>query len=174
MKNIVLSLWIELRKVKMFRDIKACFSLTKAILLHKWYLLRIGRKFGVSWWRLLKHDLSKFSFSEFFGYAIKFHGMKGDLKWWDLAWAHHKKYNDHHWENWIWLFNIAMKISDQAIREMVADWFASTKWHTGEYPTLDKWAWFSGNYSKVILHEETRKNVEQLIKEKLGGFPNVS
>jgi hypothetical protein len=39
------------------------------LLLHKWYVFLAGRRLKVPFWRLVVHDLSKFSPAEFRHYA---------------------------------------------------------------------------------------------------------
>ena len=68
---------------------------------HKWYVLVAGRRLRAPLWRLLKHDLSKFSPVEFGAYARQFHGDKGDPAGFTLAWLDHQNRNSHHWEHWV-------------------------------------------------------------------------
>ena len=74
--------------------------LIKTVLLHKWYVFRAGRRLKVPFWRLVVHDLSKFSPSEFAAYARNFYGDRSDPYGFDRAWLHHQNRNDHHWEYW--------------------------------------------------------------------------
>jgi len=55
----------------------------------------------------LLHDLSKYSFSEFWP-SVKYYqgdrspvGMEKHLKGYSEAWLHHKGHNKHHWEFWV-------------------------------------------------------------------------
>jgi hypothetical protein len=74
--------------------------LIKTVLLHKWYVFRAGRRLKVPFWRLVVHDLSKFSPAEFAAYARNFYGDRSDPHGFDRAWLHHQNHNDHHWEYW--------------------------------------------------------------------------
>jgi len=51
--------------------------------------------------KIKEHDLSKFSEFEFIQYRKAFYPTSHESKY-DMseAWEHHKKNNDHHWENW--------------------------------------------------------------------------
>lgn len=71
------------------------------IMRHKWYVFIAGWRLKVPLWRLLTHDLSKFSPAEFGAYARQFHGDKGDPTGFAHAWLHHQHHNAHHWEYWI-------------------------------------------------------------------------
>lgn len=54
------------------------------VLLHKWYVLKAGiviNGWSIPWlWRLLVHDLSKFSRAEWTPYVRQFYGMKPDVQ----------------------------------------------------------------------------------------------
>jgi hypothetical protein len=76
-------------------------QLLKTVLKHKWYVFTAGRRLRVPFWRLVKHDLSKFSRAEFRAYAEWFYGTKGNHDSFQRAWLHHIHANDHHWEAWI-------------------------------------------------------------------------
>lgn len=71
-----------------------------SIFRHKYYVAKAGRLIGVTWWRILTHDLSKLGPRELYGYARNWHGDKGDLVAWQRAWLHHQNVNDHHWQYW--------------------------------------------------------------------------
>lgn len=84
---------------------------------HKWFVLLEG--WGrVGLWRLLIHDWSKFTPSEWAGYRDFFYGpwqdavvlspsggrAKAPAKVayaFDRAWLHHQRENDHHWQHWL-------------------------------------------------------------------------
>lgn len=59
----------------------------KSLLLHKWYVLLAGRIIGVSLWRLIIHDWSKFSPTEFFRYA-RYKYRDGGREEWAIGWLH--------------------------------------------------------------------------------------
>ena len=75
----------------------------KYIIEHKKNVFVEGRKLGLPIWRLLVHDMSKFSKAEFKPYAHRFFGSANYLKTHDVeeefkfAWHHHKLNNSHHW-----------------------------------------------------------------------------
>lgn len=86
--------------------------------------------------RVMKHDDSKFSETEFIPYVQKFYAWEGMDKTpeevaeeFDKAWMHHCKHNDHHPEHWIQYSelqkrNIQMAMDDAALVEMLLDWIA--------------------------------------------------
>lgn len=92
-----------------------------------------------------KHDLSKYSWSEFDAGAefYKGSGKTGQgadesCRGYPLAWQHHKGHNPHHWEYWIEFGEngnvIPLKIPFVYVVEMVCDWIGA-----GKVYSKDKW-----------------------------------
>lgn len=82
----------------------------------------------------------------------------------EQAWNHHQKANKHHWQYWV-LRNdngpvYALRMPERFIREMVADWAGASLAIRGFDDTLN---WYSKNRDIMILHDETRDRVEQLL-----------
>ena len=95
----------------------------KYVLRHKYLVFVSGWKIGVPLHRLILHDWTKFLPSEWFPYVNNFYGAKvarpnvsifendkmvplmepplevADA--FDVAWNHHQKRNDHHWQYWL-------------------------------------------------------------------------
>ena len=51
--------------MKSLQFCKNAFGHLRNILVHKYWVYYFGRKLGIGRWRLIKHDISKFSFTEF-------------------------------------------------------------------------------------------------------------
>jgi len=74
---------------------------------HKYFVLLFGLKVrGIPLWRLLVHDWSKFTPTEFIHYARWLHGYYKDdpdayRPYWARSWLHHLHCNPHHPEHWI-------------------------------------------------------------------------
>jgi hypothetical protein len=133
----------------------------------------VGRKLKVSYWRLLKHDLSKFSLAEFGSYARKFYGG-GDTNF-SVAWLHHQNRNDHHWEHWInrsehnkGSVNGALPMPEMAIREMVADWLAAGKVYNGKWPDLGNFVWLHKNAQFMNMNSATWHKLQEVLDEAYG------
>lgn len=129
---------------------------------HKWYVLIAGWRLRVPLWRLLLHDLSKWSPAEFDAYARQFHGDRSDSDGFALAWLDHQNRNDHHWEHWISRSAHGkggeggpLPIPEVAVREMVADWFAAGKVYAGSWPDPHNFTWFWQNKDKMKMHPQT-------------------
>lgn len=145
---------------------KAHLQYLSYVLRHKWFVLIECWGMGL-FWRGLVHDLSKFTPAEWFSYVRYFYG-DGDAELdFDMAWNHHQKANDHHWQYWV-LFNddgdvkvLPMPLKARA--EMLCDWRGAGR-ALGKPDTL---AWYSANKDKMQLHPETRIWIEW----QLGYFP---
>jgi hypothetical protein len=82
------------------------------------------------------HDLSKFSFVEFFEYAKYYNGKISpvdkakQIKGYCNAWLHHRGHNPHHYEYWIDNLDnggIALIMPYKYAMEMVCDWIGAGK-----------------------------------------------
>ncbi len=140
---------------------------------HKWFVLLAGLKTKAPLWRLLIHDWSKFSATEWLPYVRKFYGInyiRGSKPWekvrrdFDAAWLHHQHRNPHHHQHWVLREddgNIkALRMPDKLVREMVADWMGAGRAITGRWEVA---AWYSKNAEKMVLHPDVRDQVEALI-----------
>ena len=147
-------------------------KLLTAILRHKWYVLIAGWRLKVPLWRLLVHDLSKWSLAEFTPYACQFYGDKGDIEGFSRAWLHHQNYNRHHWEYWIsrsghnqGSANGALPMPEVAVREMVADWMAAGRVYNGRWHDLHNFTWFWENRHKMTMHPRTWARLLMVLDE---------
>jgi len=134
---------------------------------HKWFVFIAGRKLGVSFLRLLTHDMSKFSWHELPHYGEQFFGSANDPEGFIKCWVHHQNKNEHHWEYWIprtghsrcdppYEDNVPLPMKKQAALEMIADWVGACKAYEGVWPKKNKWKWFNENFDKINIHPNTR------------------
>lgn len=161
----------------------------KYVMRHKWFVFWAGVSIGAPIWRLIIHDWSKFLPSEWFPYVDFFYTDKPQNDFWlskklgyscyeltpfgllvrdkfDIAWNHHQKRNDHHWQHWVLIQDdgeiINMPMTESAMLEMIADWVGAGKALKSDKPV---WVWYEGNKEKIRLRSETRKCVEQKLAE---------
>lgn len=86
-----------------FKNIFAHFY---KICVHKKWVLHYCYNAGITW-RGIKHDLSKFSPTEFWESVKYYQGTASPIdaakkaKGWSKAWMHHKGRNSHHYEYWV-------------------------------------------------------------------------
>jgi hypothetical protein len=154
------------------------------VLRHKWYVFLECCKLGIPL-RGIVHDWSKFLPDEWFPYAEYFYGdeKEHNEEWFkmtrkygvfeatpygetytdkfNIAWNHHQKRNDHHWQYWYLLFDDGgfgtMPMSDRARREMLADWRGAGRAITGKDNTKE---WYLKNAKNIVLRAETRWWIE--------------
>ena len=126
-------------------------------------------------WQGLIHDLSKFLPSEFFPYAEFFFGRPrgktgyykptntGDANF-DFAWLLHQKRNKHHWQWWILPEDRGgVVILDMPIKyrkEMFCDWKGAGR---AQGHGDDIREWYKVNGSKMQLHENTRRWIDDMV-----------
>ena len=164
---------------------KAHLKYLKYVLRHKWFVYVAGRHLGVSIWRLFKHDWHKFLPSEWNPYVAYFYGPTvalkdtepDDYKYWSArepvcaafnhAWNLHQKRADHHWQFWLITMDSGetqcLQMSEQATREMVADWYGAGRAITGKWEAEE---WYLKNRDKIKLFPKTREIVEYIFEER--------
>lgn len=123
----------------------------RTVCIHKYWVFVYCSKLGL-YWRGIKHDLSKFSPTEF-GESVKYYTgtcspiaeckRKNGVSY---AWLHHKGRNTHHHEYWIdYLDNggIPVKMPKMDAFEMVCDYFAAGRAYSGKNFTFEgEWKWW--------------------------------
>lgn len=143
----------------------------KYIVRHKWFVLIAGRNFGISFWRAIWHDMSKFRLSEWSAYAQTFYKSDGTKQYnetdaFNRAWLLHQRRNPHHWQYWVLRMDsgeeLPIEIPLKYVLEMIADWMGAGRAITG---TWDYATWYQNNQHKIILHDNTRKLVERIIEK---------
>lgn len=119
-------------------------------------------------WRLIIHDWSKFTPTEWGPYANAFYGAKncktgkpeGNPAF-DRAWLHHQKFNLHHWQYWIMHEDsgkvCALPMPSPYREEMIADWRGANRAY-GDMTLPD---WYDKTKAARLLHPDTRRWVEQ-------------
>jgi hypothetical protein len=161
---------------------KAHLAYLKYVIRHKWFVLLACRKWGVSIWRGLIHDISKFSSSEWTPYVRSFYNPDGSKRrvrdasgaydpnsismQFSYAWNHHEKHNPHHWGYWVVTSGDYGKIEvlpmpETYVREMIADWEGAGKTISGKGDPL---AWYQQNGKRFLMHDQTRTLVEKILE----------
>lgn len=156
------------------------------VLLHKLYVFRAGilvNGYSLPWlWRLLVHDLSKFSRAEWSPYVDRFYGPQvtdGNTvhrreveRRFNAAWLHHIHHNPHHWQHWILHEDsgktLVLVPPNAEANEMIADWLgAGTKvlrWPSMAECIAETIAWYAkGAGANMQLRGPVRKHVEMVL-----------
>lgn len=156
------------------------FTYFFVVLLHKWYVLIAGLKVGgIPLYRLLIHDWTKFTKSEFGPYARKHYGgyypksiFEAPVGYTDklrseveqeyiVALNSHYKHNLHHWNHWV-KDGVAQEMPEVYVREMLADFFAAGRTYQKSWNIT---AWLQNNIFKMNLHPNTRTLLYGLLRE---------
>jgi len=153
----------------------------KSLCAHKWFVFLAGRKTGVSLWRLIIHDWSKFTRAEFGPYARHFFGNYPSSEESialaiDYAWLNHQKKNQHHWQYWSLVFDDdprkqnALPMPEHFVREMVADWMGASRVYTNSW---DMTQWLEKNLPNVAknLHPTTMTRLQTVLAKQ--GYSNA-
>ena len=166
------------------RNIIPVLKYLKVVIKHKWFVLVAGyriNKLGlmkISWVRLLFHDISKLSFDELPYYGVMFFGTKEDREAitddFNRAWVHHQNANDHHWEWYVArtghnktqpaiIPGSPIRMDQEALLEMMADWFGASRSYEGKWPDIDTWPWLNKNLPIIKLHQSTRREIDVIL-----------
>ena len=120
---------------------------------------------------VMRHDKSKYYSCEYDAYDAYFYGKK-DEDAFNRAWLHHIHVNEHHWQHWLLMNDdgkyrdpdkvIALEMPEIFVFEMIADWW-SFSWKCGNLNEI--FNWYEEHKDNVILHEKTRRRVEDILDE---------
>lgn len=147
-----------------------------AVLRHKYYVFKAGRRLGgIPTLRLIIHDWQKFLPVEFGSYADYFYGGEktaANKQAFMYAWLHHIHYGPHHWEYWLLnpQYNFSTAINGKApmpavyVREMIADWLGASRAYTGGW---DMTAWLDAHLNNILdnLHPKSVKLLLEMLTE---------
>lgn len=146
----------------------------KTITRHRHLVIQHCRRAGI-FWQGCRHDLSKYSPSEFLAGAKYYQGHRSpnererELFGYSAAWLHHKGRNKHHFEYWT-DYNpetrmvAPVKMPLRYLIEMFCDRVAASKIYFGSHYTdrapLD---YFLKAKGARVIHPETSRLLERLL-----------
>ena len=145
----------------MIHPIKHFITITR----HRHKVLRYCFRCGL-YKQGLAHDLSKYGAEEYSAYDNYFYGKKTEdvKRAFDYAWLHHIHNNPHHWQYWVLINDEdgtkALEMPEEYALEMVCDWWAFSHKSGNLKEIFD---WYKSHKKNMILHEKTRKFVEDLL-----------
>ena len=139
---------------------------------HIIYVMEAGKELGVPRNQLAIHDNSKWSKTEFGGYALHFKDNNSVPDLFASAWLHHIHNNPHHWQHWIFSDECTPKNSNVEngvvemppcyTLEMVADWMGASMVCNG---TNDMSDWLATNINCIKVHSNTAKYLNVILSE---------
>lgn len=159
--------------MKSLQFCKNAFGHLRNILIHKYWVYYFGRKLGIGRWRLIKHDISKFSFTEFIESVKYYQGSSSPIpvckkiNGYSKAWQHHKGRNQHHYEYWTDNYDSGMTLIPmpfECLEEMIADWCAAGRTYQGK-----EWS-FSSQCDWWENKKKQNPSIHDLTKERLDIF----
>lgn len=139
--------------------IKHFITITK----HRHKVMRHCFKVGLIW-QGLTHDLSKYSFSEFWRGAKYYQGNRSpqarerELFGYSSAWLHHKGRNKHHFEYWV--DGAPVQMPPKYLAEMICDRVAACKIYLKDkYTNSSALEYFEKRTDKSAMHPQTAESL---------------
>ena len=131
----------------------------KTIMIHKWWVFIYCCKCGLIW-RGIKHDLSKFSPTEFMESIQYYTGTRSpidackEVNGYSKAWQHHKGRNTHHYEHWTDNYDSGatciLMPPDDAI-EMICDYLAAARAYMGkDFSYKAEYSWWKDKKEPTV------------------------
>ena len=141
---------------------------------HKWYVFKNCCKARL-FWRGIKHDLSKYSFVEFWESVKYFTGDKSPIdnckahKGYSKAWMHHKGRNTHHYEYYVDNCDnggVAIQMPFDDALELVCDYIAAGQaYMENGFTYKNEYDWWKNKCKNPIaMHPNTKRFVELMLK----------
>lgn len=133
---------------------------------HRHLVIKHCKKCGILW-QGLRHDLSKYTPTEFLVGVRYYKGSKSpnegerEAYGYSLAWIHHKGRNKHHFEYWCDYDRVTkvmtpVKMPLPYVKEMFCDRVAASKVYQGEkYSQSHPLAYFTKGKATRMIHPET-------------------
>ena len=146
----------------------------KTITRHRHQVIRHCAKAGILW-QGLRHDLSKYSPTEFLPGVRYYNGQHSPTEderraeGCSRAWMHHKGRNRHHWEYWtdIHLAEKCYKsvpMPKRYLAEMICDRMAASKIYKGQdYTNASPLEYLQHGKTRQAMHPETYAQLEQFL-----------
>ena len=146
----------------------------RTITKHRHAVIRNCRRAGILW-QGLRHDLSKYSPTEFIPGVKYYVGTRSPNelermdKGYSAAWLHHKGRNRHHFEYWSDYNPVERRVGPvkmplRYVIEMVCDRMAASKIYLGvKYTDASALDYFVHGKSHRVIHPETSDLCERLL-----------
>ena len=147
----------------------------RTITRHRHQVIANCRRAGILW-QGLRHDLSKYSPTEFIPGVLYYQGTRSpneqerELMGYSQAWMHHKGRNRHHFEYWT-DYNPKtrrmepVKMPLRYVIEMFCDRVAASKIYNGDAYTDEKpLEYFLRGKQNRFIHPETSRFLERLLR----------
>lgn len=159
----------------------------KKIIVHKYWVGHYCCKAGL-FWQGLMHDMSKFSWIEFWESVRYYQGTSSPInackadKGYSLAWQHHKGRNPHHYEHWTDNYDsgtTCIEMPYKYVVEMICDYIGAARAYLGNKFTFQgEYQWWLNKAKVAKMHKNTAWYVTIMFKtfaqlEKEGKDPEL-
>ncbi len=148
----------------------------KTITRHRHEVIRNCKRAGILW-QGLRHDLSKYSWTEFSRGAKYWQGTRSpndrerEVKGYSDAWMHHKGRNKHHFEYWTDYSPVdkivrPVEMPLRYVAEMFCDRVAASKIYMGDsYTDQSPLEYFERGKNRRVarIHEKTSDLIEEML-----------
>ena len=146
--------------------IKNTFRHFGKICKHKYWVFYYCCKAGIPW-RGIKHDMSKFSPTEFWESVRYYQGNRSPIdackenRGVSKAWMHHKGRNTHHYEFYVDNLDnggIALQMPFIDALELICDYLGAARAYLGkDFSFKKEWEWWLNKSSKpLFMHSQTK------------------
>ena len=151
------------------------FQHFKTITRHRHEVIRNCKRAGI-FWQGLRHDLSKYSPTEFLQGAKYWQGTRSpndrerEVKGYSDAWMHHKGRNRHHFEYWTDYSPIdkvvrPVEMPLRYVAEMFCDRVAASRVYLGDaYTDAAAWNYYVNSKDRILIHPETGAEIEEMLR----------
>lgn len=151
------------------------FAHLRTINTHRFLVMKTCFKCGM-YSQGLKHDLSKYSFSEFWPSVRYFQGDRSpiskekEINGYSECWLHHKGRNKHHWEYWIDRLGKDTKLTViempfPYMLESVIDRISASKVYKKEnYVDSEPYHFFVNSREYSTMNQDTAHQIEKLLE----------
>lgn len=155
-------------------SLKGALGHFRTITKHRHKVIAHCARVGILW-QGLRHDLSKYSPTEFLPGARYYQGTRSpneaerELYGYSRAWLHHKGRNRHHFEYWMdynpkTKQNEPVKMPLRFVAEMFCDRVAASKIYQGKkYTDRSALDYFLAAKGRRVIHPETSDFLEKLL-----------
>ena len=143
----------------------------KKICIHKWWVFHYCYKCGLVW-QGIKHDISKFSPTEFIESVKYYKGTFSPIdackkeNGYSLAWQHHKGRNPHHYEYWTDNYDSGTTCIEMPFKyatEMFCDNIAAARAYMGSDFTWEaELEWWEKKKEFAKMHPMTKRYIDNL------------
>ena len=138
------------------------------ICVHKFWVAYYCFKAGL-YWQCITHDLSKFSWIEFWESVKYYQGTSSPInackadKGYSLAWQHHKGRNPHHYEHWTDNYDsgtTCIEMPYKYVAEMICDYLGAARAYLGHKFTYQgEYMWWKNKMLVAKMHQNTKDYV---------------